>query len=229
MTRTYTDILKMIDHTLLKPTASEADVLTLCREAVDYGFCSIITQNYWIPTVCAALEGCQVLVGSVTGFPMGGNTTESKRYECQHNISLGAQEVDTVIALPSVKNGRWDEVYDDLHALADICHGATTRVTLKVILEICLLTDDEKIHCVELCDKAGVDYVKTSTGLAGPGATEYDVGLMRRHASPTMQIKAAGGIRTLKQMMAMVDAGASRIGTSAALAIRQQLLETVIE
>ncbi len=224
MKYTSRQLIHMIDHTILTPSAALADVKRYCREAIDYGYCSVITQNYWVPVVANELRGSQVLVGSVVGFPMGCNTTESKRFECRQNIEHGAQEVDTVIGLPSLKNGLWDEVLDDITALADICHSAASRVNLKVIIETCLLTDDEKKRAAEICSLAGADFVKTSTGLAGPGATVHDVQLLRRYASPSVQIKAAGGIRTSEHMMAMVEAGATRIGTSAANEIRQQLL-----
>ena len=224
MKYTSRQLIHMIDHTILKPEAALADVQLYCREAMDYGYCSVITQNYWVSAVANELSGSEVLVGSVVGFPMGCNTTESKRFECRQNIELGAQEVDTVIGLPSVKNGLWDEVLDDISVLADICHSAAQRVSLKVILETCLLTDDEKKRAAEICSIAGADYVKTSTGLAGPGATVHDIQLLRQYAHPSVQIKAAGGIRTSEQMMAMVNSGATRIGTSAANDIRKQLI-----
>lgn len=209
------DLAKYIDHTLLKPQADKASVQTLCDEARKYGFFSVCVNPYWVPFCKKQLEGSGVKVCTVIGFPLGANTTAAKVFEAKDALQNGADELDMVINLGAVKSGDWDAVLSDMEAVRQ----AGGQFTLKVIIETSVLTEEEKIKACELAAKAGADFVKTSTGFTGGGATAEDVKLMRAHVPASMQVKASGGIRTREDFDAMVAAGATRIGASAGVKI----------
>lgn len=209
------DLAKYIDHTLLKPQADEASVKTLCDEAREYGFFSVCVNPYWVPFCKKQLEGSGVKVCTVIGFPLGANTTAAKVFEAKDALQNGADELDMVINLGAVKSGDWAAVLADMQSV----RSAGENFTLKVIIETSVLTQEEKIKACELAAKAGADFVKTSTGFTGGGATAEDVKLMRAHVPASMQVKASGGIRTREDFDAMVAAGATRIGASAGVKI----------
>lgn len=212
------DLAPLIDHTLLKADATGAQVETLCAEARQFGFASVCVNPIWVPLAAASLRGSAVRVCTVVGFPLGAAATRSKAFEAETALRDGAQEVDMVLALGPVKSGQWDRVAGDFQALRA---AVPAPATLKVILETCLLTDDEKIRACELALEAGLDFVKTSTGFSTGGATEADVALMRRTVGTALGVKASGGIRTYEAALAMVLAGATRLGLSASVAVAQ--------
>lgn len=210
-------IAALIDHTILKPDATRADVEKLCEEARRYGFASVCVNGFWVPLVAAELAEASAKVCTVVGFPLGAMTTEAKLAETQDALRKGAQEVDMVLNIGALRGGEWQAAKDDIAVLAQECHAK--GAILKVILENALLTDDQKVHACKLAVEAGADFVKTSTGFGASGATASDVALMRRTVGPDIGVKASGGIRTLDNLRDMVAAGASRIGASASVAI----------
>lgn len=212
------NLAKYIDHTLLKPQASREDIEKLCREARQYGFFSVCVNPYWVSFCKDQLKGSDVKVCTVIGFPLGANTTETKVFEAKDALKNGADELDMVINLGAVKSADWDTVLQDIKA---IC-AAGKDFTLKVIIETSVLTQEEKIKACELSAQAGADFVKTSTGFTGGGATAEDVRLMRAHVPANMQVKASGGVRTREDFDAMVAAGATRIGASAGVKIIEE-------
>ncbi|MFZ4521193.1 MAG: deoxyribose-phosphate aldolase [Bacteroidales bacterium] len=203
-----------IDHTLLKPEAVVSQFEQVCNEAIKYKFKSVCVNSSWIPFVAKKLRGTGVKVCSVIGFPLGEMDTRSKAFEARNAIGNGAEELDMVINVGALKSGNLKLVEEDIRAIKRACRSNTI---LKVILETGLLTDEEKIVACEISRKAGADFVKTSTGFAGSGATVHDIALMRRIVGPTMGVKASGGIRTFDQAVAMIRAGASRIGCGASV------------
>lgn len=206
-----------IDHTLLKPDATARDIDTLCDEAISNRFASVCVNGTWVKRSAEILQGSGVLVCTVVGFPLGASAPEVKAYEARRAIEDGACEVDMVINVGALK-GRDDElVRRDIAGLAELCHRMGAR--LKVILETCLLTDEEKVRACRLAKEAGADFVKTSTGFSTGGATVEDVGLMRRTVGQGMGVKASGGVRDAQVAQAMLEAGATRIGASASVAI----------
>lgn len=209
------DLAKYIDHTLLKPQADEASIKTLCDEARQYGFFSVCVNPYWVSLCKQLLEGSGVKVCTVIGFPLGANTTESKVFEAKDALKNGADELDMVINIGALKSKAYDTVLQDIKAVRE----AGEHFTLKVIIETSVLTEEEKIKACELSAQAGADFVKTSTGFTGGGATAEDVRLMRAHVPANMQVKASGGVRTREDFDAMVAAGATRIGASAGVKI----------
>jgi deoxyribose-phosphate aldolase len=211
---------RLVDHTLLKPDATRDQVAALCREAVAYGFCSVMVNPSNVAQCVAVVNG-SVKVGTVIGFPLGANTMQTKLSEAADALLLGARELDMVINVGALKSGNRTLVQTEIKLLADKCHDG--GALLKVILENCLLTTDEKILGCQLCLEAGADFVKTSTGFAASGATTSDVSLMRGVVGNKLGVKAAGGIRTAADLQAMVNAGASRIGASASVAIVREL------
>ena len=211
----------MIDHTLLKPQATQAQIERLCAEARRYHFGAVCVNPVHVPLCRRRLAGSGVEIATVVGFPLGATLTEVKVYEAQAAIGQGAGEVDMVINIGALKEGRLDEARRDVSAVAAACHER--RALLKVIIETAYLTEEEKIAACRLCRDAGADYVKTSTGFGPGGATVEDVALMRRVVGPDMGVKAAGGIRTYRDLAAMVEAGANRIGASAGVQIMQEL------
>lgn len=214
------NIAKMIDHTLLKPDATQDQIAQLCYEARTYGFAAVCVNPSYVELCSQLLQGTPVHVCTVVGFPLGATPPEVKGYEAQQAIEDGASEVDMVINIGALKSKDYALVERDIATLARICHAG--GAVLKVIIEAALLTDEEKVIASQLAKAAGADYVKTSTGFGPGGATVHDVELMRRAVGPEMGIKAAGGIKSYEDAKAMVAAGATRIGASAGIKIVQQ-------
>lgn len=213
-----------MDSTLLKPTATREDILRLCEEAIHYHFAAVVVFPFWLPLVRRALQDSDVKPATVVGFPFGANGRSVKVYEARTAITNGAKELDIVINISALKSGERQIVEAEVKELVDVARitGMTQdakRTTLKFIIECYYLTDDEKKIACEIIRDAGGDFVKTSTGTAPGGATVEDIRLIRNIVGPDIGVKAAGGIRTTEQAMAMLDAGASRIGTSNAAAI----------
>lgn len=206
----------MIDHTILKANASEAEVRKVCEEALEYGFASVCINPANISLASEMLKGSKVKVCTVIGFPLGANTSAVKAFETDDAIKNGAQEVDMVINIGKLKDKDYEYVKNDIKAVVDAAKG---RALSKVIIETCLLTDEEKAKACELAKEAGADYVKTSTGFSTGGATPEDIKLMRETVGPEMGVKASGGVRTYEDAMAVLENGATRIGASASIAI----------
>lgn len=207
---------KLIDHTLLKAEATEGDIKKLCKEAVEHRFVSVCVNPSYVPLSRDCLEGSDVKVCTVIGFPLGATTTETKVYEAREAIENGAKEVDMVINIGAVKSGDWDYVKNDIESIYLAVSG---HALLKVIIETSLLTDEEKVRVCTICKMVGVDFVKTSTGFSTGGATVEDVRLMRKVVGSEIGVKASGGIRDAATAKAMVDAGANRLGTSSGVVI----------
>jgi deoxyribose-phosphate aldolase len=217
LTRIDPALAGLIDHTILKPDATRADVLKVCREARQYGFASVCVNPYWVPLVRAELAGSPVKVCTVVGFPLGATSTEAKMAETAAALRAGAQEIDMVMNVGALRSGDHEAVKLDIHPVVKISHEAGAMV--KVILETALLNDNEKAVACTLAKLAGADFVKTSTGFSTSGATAHDIALMRSVVGPDMGVKASGGIRTLDDLRRMTAAGASRIGASASVKI----------
>jgi len=210
-------IASLIDHTMLRPEATRADIVKLCGEARQYGFATVCINPYWVPLASSELAGTAVKVCTVAGFPLGATSTEAKVAEASAALRAGAREIDMVINVGALRSGDFDAVKLDIQAVARVCHDA--NAILKVILETALLDDAQKTTACGLAQAAGADFVKTSTGFGPAGATVQDVVLMRHAVGPRMGVKAAGGIRTLDDFRAMVAAGANRVGASASVKI----------
>ena len=206
---------KYIDHTLLKSAAAQADLEKLCQEAKKYDFCSVCVNPYWVSFARNLLKGTDVKVCTVIGFPLGASTTAVKTFETKDAVQNGADEIDMVINIGALKDKKDDIVLADIRAVREACAGHT----LKVIIETSQLTDEEKVRACELSAQAGADFVKTSTGFIGGGATAEDVALMRKSIPDTMKVKASGGVRTREDFDKMVAAGAERIGASSGVKI----------
>lgn len=213
-------IAALIDHTLLRPDATRAEIVAICKEARDYSFASVCVNPYWVRVVAAELAGSPVKTCTVVGFPLGATTTASKMFESEEAIRAGAQEVDMVLNVGALRSGDTEAVKLDIEGVARVCHLA--GAILKVILETALLDDGQKMLACRLAKQAGADFVKTSTGFAKSGATAHDVALMREVVGAGMGVKASGGIRTFADVQAMTGAGASRIGASASVKIVQE-------
>ena len=211
------DLAKFIDHTLLKPDATEHDIDVLCAEAAEYGFASVCVNPAWVKRATRNLRDADVKVASVVGFPFGATLPEIKAMEARRVIRDGAREIDMVINIGALKSGQHDLVETDIAKVSDACHEA--GALNKVIIETALLDDEEKVIASYLAKKAKADYVKTSTGYAGGGATVADVLLMRETVGPKMGIKASGGVRSREDAQEMIAAGATRIGASAGISI----------
>ncbi|TGZ99087.1 deoxyribose-phosphate aldolase [Rodentibacter pneumotropicus] len=207
-------LAKYIDHTALTAEKNEQDILTLCDEAIKYGFYSVCINSGYIPLAKEKLAGSDVKVCTVVGFPLGANLTSVKAFETQEAIKAGANEIDMVINVGWIKSNKWQAVKDDIQAVLNACNG----VPLKVILETCLLTKDEIIKACEICKEIGVAFVKTSTGFSKGGALVEDVALMKKIVG-NIGVKASGGVRDTETALAMIKAGATRIGASASIAI----------
>ena len=214
------DIAGLIDHTLLKPEASRADIRKLCYEAVRFSFASVCINPWYVPLAAELVRGSAVKVCTVAGFPLGATLPQVKIYEAEEAIKLGAQEIDMVINIGALKSGQDDVVELDIRGVVEASHrgGAIT----KVILETVLLTLEEKVRACVASKNAGADFVKTSTGFGPAGATAEDVALMRAVVGKDVGVKAAGGIRSLEDLKNMVSAGATRIGASASVRILEQ-------
>ncbi len=207
----------MIDHTILKPDATEDQIAQLCYEAKKYNFISVCVNPAYVKLCAELLKGTDVLICTVVGFPLGATPTQVKVFETQQAIREGAKEVDMVINVGALKSRDYELVEGDIAAVARTCHA--NDAILKVIIEAALLTDEEKVIACQLAKVAGADFVKTSTGFGPGGATAEDVALMRRVVGPKIGVKAAGGIRTYEQAQEMIAAGATRIGASASVKI----------
>lgn len=201
---------RLIDHTVLKPDTKEESVVALCKEALEYNFASVCVNPCFVELCAKLLKGSDVKVCTVIGFPLGANTKEVKGFEATDAVNKGAEEIDMVINIGALKDGKDDYVYEEIKYVKECCKGKL----LKVIIETCLLTDEEKVRACELSKKAGADFVKTSTGFSTGGATASDVALMRKTVGSEMGVKASGGVRSYEDLVNMVEAGANRIGTS---------------
>ena len=210
------DFAKMIDHTLLKTDAKKADLERLCQEAIQHEFASVCVSPLWVSYVAEKLQKSKVKVCTVIGFPQGTATSQVKAFETLKAIEAGAQEVDMVIAVGLLKDGDDNLVEADIKAVVDAAKG---KALVKVIIETCLLSDEEKIRACKLAKSAGADFVKTSTGFSTGGATVHDVKLMREAVGEKMGVKASGGVGNAAEAAAMVEAGATRLGTSHGLEI----------
>jgi len=208
-------IAGMIDHTLLKAFATKEQIAKLCDEAAEYHFASVCVNPAYVPQAAKRLKGTGVEVCTVIGFPLGANTSAVKAFETKDAIANGAQEIDMVINIGAMKSGLYDVVEQDIKAVVDAAAGTL----VKVIIEACYLTDEEKQIACRAAAKAGADFVKTSTGFGTHGATPADVALMKKSIPAGMKVKAAGGIHSYEECMAMIDAGADRVGASAGIAI----------
>ena len=209
------EVNKYIDHTILKPETTKAQILTLCEEAKQFNFASVCVNPTWVATCANELKGTDVKVCTVIGFPLGANTSKVKAYETKMAIEEGADEVDMVINIGALKAGDMDTVYQDIQAVVDASQGHC----VKVIIETCLLTDEEKVLACQQAMKAKATFVKTSTGFSTGGATVHDVALMKQTVGDHCEVKASGGVKTFEDMEAMVNAGASRIGTSSGISL----------
>ena len=208
---------KLFDHTILKPDASRDAVIKICNEALEYNFASVCVNQCRVKLVSELLKGSDVKTCAVVGFPLGATSSKVKAYEAQCAIEDGATEIDMVINIGALKDKEYELVLDDIKAVRNVCELG--KITLKVIIETCLLTDDEKIKACELSLEAKADFVKTSTGFSTGGATTEDVALMRKVVGDNAYVKASGGIRDKETALKMVNAGADRLGTSATVNI----------
>ncbi|MCM3725532.1 deoxyribose-phosphate aldolase [Neobacillus cucumis] len=211
------NIVKMIDHTLLKADATQEEILKIINEAKEYLFASVCVNPTWVKTAAELLADTpEVKVCTVIGFPLGASTSETKAFETKNAIENGADEVDMVINISALKDQQDDIVEKDIRAVVEAAKG---KALVKVIIETCLLTDEEKVKACELAVKAGADFVKTSTGFSTGGATAQDIRLMRQTVGANVGVKASGGVRSREDALAMVEAGATRIGASSGVSI----------
>lgn len=213
---------KYIDHTLLKADATQDKIETLCKEAKEYDFACVCVNTYWVPFCAKQLEGSDVKVCTVVGFPLGAMSSNAKAFETKDAIEHGASEIDMVLNIGEMKAGHYDVVRDDVKAVVEAAKGHC----VKVILETCLLTKEEIVKACELCIEAGATFVKTSTGFSTRGATVEDVKLMKETVKDKCLVKAAGGVRCRADLDNMIEAGADRIGTSAGVALMQDKTNT---
>ncbi|WP_017213119.1 deoxyribose-phosphate aldolase [Clostridium beijerinckii] len=210
------NIAQYIDHTILKPEATVKDVKRLCREAKEYNFASVCVNGCYAKLVSTELAGSEVKTCVVVGFPLGAMTKEAKAFETSQAIENGASEIDMVINVGALKSKDYKFVKEDIEAVVNAAKG---KALVKVIIETCLLTDEEKVKACEIAKEAKADFVKTSTGFSTGGATKEDIALMRKTVGPDLGVKASGGVRDFKAAMDMINAGASRIGSSNSIAI----------
>ena len=210
-------ISKFIDHTLLKPDATQDQIKTLCAEACDHNFAAVCVNAYYVPLAHSLVKDSEVKVCTVVGFPLGASPSSTKAQEAQVSIEAGADEIDMVINIGALKDKKYDYVLSDIQAVKEVCDKHSK--ILKVIIETSLLNTEEKIQACKATSLAGASFIKTSTGFAGGGATVEDITLMKENISESIQIKASGGVRDLETAQAMIAAGASRIGTSSGIAI----------
>lgn len=215
-------LAKMIDHTILKPEATKEQVERLCREAKEYGFASVCVNSSYVLLCAELLADSEVKVCTVVGFPLGAMSTVGKVMETRQAILDGADEIDMVVHVGMIKSGDWDYVEADIQEVVD---EAKDKALVKVIIETCLLTDEEKARVCQICRDAGADFVKTSTGFSTGGAKAEDVALMRKTVGSDMGVKASGGVRTYEAAEEMVKAGATRLGTSSGIAIVKEETE----
>ena len=209
---------KMIDHTLLKPEATKEMIENLCREAKEFDFKSVCVNPYWVSTAYDELPDSDVLVCTVVGFPLGATTKETKFFETDFAVQEGADEIDMVINVGALKFKQYDVVLEDIKSVVQAANGRT----VKVIIDTCLLTDEEKVKACELSKEAGANFVKTSTGFSTAGANVEDVELMKSIVGDALEVKASGGIRDLDTALKMIEAGATRLGVSAGVQIMKE-------
>jgi deoxyribose-phosphate aldolase len=218
-TITYQQLAKTIDHSLLRPELTEAEVIAGCELAKRYNVASVCVKPYHVRLAAELLRGSDVAVGTVVGFPHGSQTTETKVFEAKEAIANGAVELDMVINIGELRSGHADYVREDIRAVVQAARQSGKAVLVKVILENAYLTDEQKVLGCRLVEEAGADFVKTSTGFAPSGATIADLKLMRASVGPQVQVKAAGGVRTLDALLEVIDAGATRCGATATAAM----------
>lgn len=218
---TYKEIAEMIDHSLLKPTLTDQDIIDGCNLAKEYQVASVCVRPSDLPLCRQILAGSDVLLTTVIGFPHGTTTTKTKVAESAEAIENGAVELDVVLNIGKLRSGEYDYVADDLRAVISLAHEK--GVLVKVIFENCYLSKEEIIKACEICNEVGADYVKTSTGYGSGGATDEDLKLMRQHAAPNVKIKAAGGVRTLERAIEVRRLGVTRFGCTAAAGILERL------
>lgn len=226
---TSDELAKSIDHALLKPDATIEDVHKCCQQALEYNFAAVFVNPCYVPIASNLLQGSSVKTGVAVGFPLGASTTSVKRLEAEDAIGRGAREVDMVMNIGALKSGELDMLQRELHSVVELARqkeveDSAGTILVKVIIETCYLSDAEKRTACRLVEESGADFVKTSTGFGPAGATVYDVKLMRESVSSNVGIKASGGIRDLKQAIMFLDAGATRIGTSAGVQIMTEFL-----
>ena len=214
-------LASMIDHTNLRPEATPDHIARLCRDAREFGFAAVVVNPTHVELASSELAGSEVKVATVVGFPLGATLSSVKRFEASEALKLGAREIDMVLNIGALKSGQQELVRSDIQGVAGVTHEQGGL--LKVILETVLLTDEEKKLACELSVQSGADFVKTSTGFLGGGATLADVKLMRGIVGPSIGVKASGGIRTVSEAKAMIEVGANRIGTSSGVKIIQEL------
>lgn len=214
------NVASMIDHTILKADTTKESVIQICKEAKEYKFKSVCVNSCYTELVAKELKDSGVLVCTVVGFPLGAMDSKAKAFETARSIELGANEIDMVINIGALKDKDYDFVKKDIQEVVEAARG---KAIVKVIIEACLLTEEEKIKACELSQEAGADFVKTSTGFSTGGATVADIALMRKVVGPNMGVKASGGVRSAADAKAMIEAGASRIGASASIAIVENL------
>lgn len=215
------DMAKMIDHTFLKPNGTVEDIRNLCQEAVEHEFTSVCVLPAFVPFSKRELEESSVKVCTVIGFPLGGNTSETKAFEARNAIKNGATELDMVMNISAFKSGSFDLVKSDINSVVEATNkaGVTSDIIVKVILETCFLDEEEIKQASKLAKEAGADFIKTSTGFGSGGATPEAVSIMRKTVGRDLGVKASGGIRNFDDALEMLDAGANRIGTSSGVAI----------
>lgn len=209
-------IERYLDHTVLKPESTDLDIQKACLDAKEYNFKAVCIQPMWVKYTADMLKGTDVNTCTVIGFPLGANTSDVKAYEAKQAVKDGAVEVDMVINIGAIKSEDFSLVHDDIKAVVDAVKG---KAIVKVIIETCLLTENEKVRACEISKRAGADFVKTSTGFSTGGATVDDIKLMRETVGKEMGVKASGGVRSIEDAKAMIEAGATRIGTSNGVAI----------
>lgn len=212
---------KYIDHTLLRADSTEEQIVNICNESKKYDFMSVCINPYWVKKAAESLQGSNVKVCTVVGFPLGANLTEVKVFETKQAIKDGANEIDMVINVGELKNKNYEVVKNDIKAVVDAAKGLAVT---KAIIETCLLTDEEKVKVCELAKEAGIDFVKTSTGFSTGGATAGDVKLMRKTVGPNLGVKASGGVRSLEDAKKFIEAGATRLGASSGVKIIEDLI-----
>jgi deoxyribose-phosphate aldolase len=220
MPNNVTEVNRLIDHTLLKPEATTQQIKQLCTEAIQYNFASVCINPTHVKLAAQLLQNSEVEVCTVVGFPLGATLTQAKVFETEQVLNDGATEIDMVINIGALKEGNDDVVEQDIAGVVKAAHSR--KAICKVIIETALLTDEEKVRACQLAKKAGADFVKTSTGFSGGGATVEDVALMRQTVGPDVGVKAAGGIKTLTDAQNMIAAGATRLGASAGVKIAQE-------
>jgi deoxyribose-phosphate aldolase len=214
---TYAEVAKVIDHSLLRPELTEAEIASGCELAKHYHVASVCVKPCYVLLAAQLLLGSDVLVSTVIGFPHGTNTTATKVFEAKEAIAQGARELDMVLNIGELRSGNHDAVRADIKAVVEVAHASSVKV--KVILENAYLSDEQKLTACKLCEEAGADWVKTSTGFAPSGATLPDLRLMRAAVGPTVQVKAAGGVRTLDALLDVIEVGCTRCGATATAAM----------